>query len=112
MLEKELFNVTYCNSMPLGVRRACYGNVSVNSSASLKVHEAVCVFGDPAIMSPCLFKGARFPSVLAKPCLSYCKLWPYLIRWCFIKHAVLPLQVWHCISIYAMRVCVFILIYY
>ena len=36
------------------------------SHVSLKVREAVCVPGDPAIMCPCLFKGARFLSVLAR----------------------------------------------
>ena len=36
------------------------------SHASLKVREAACVPGDPAIMCPCLFKGARFLSVLAR----------------------------------------------
>ena len=51
-----------------------------SSHASLKVHEAVCVPGDPAITHPCLFKGAHFLSVLARPCLSYCKLWSYLVR--------------------------------
>ena len=51
------------------------------SRATLRVCEAVCVPRDPTITCPCLFKGARFPSLLARPCLSYCKLWPYLVRW-------------------------------
>ena len=51
-----------------------------SSCVSLKVHEAACVPRDPAITRPSLFKGAHFPSVLARPCLSYCKLWPYLVR--------------------------------
>ena len=50
------------------------------SCVSLKVREALRVPGDPAIMHPSLFKGARSPLVLARSCLSYCKLWPYLVR--------------------------------
>ena len=50
------------------------------SRVSLKVHEAVCVPGDPTITCPRLFKGAHSLSVLARPCLSYCVLWPYLVR--------------------------------
>ena len=52
-----------------------------------------------------LFKGAHFPSLLVRPCLPYCMLSPYLIRqYCFVKHAVLPLQVQHYMSICIMQV--------
>ena len=50
------------------------------SCVSFKVYETACVPRDPAITCPGLFKGARSPSVLARPCLSYCMLWPYLVR--------------------------------
>ena len=51
-----------------------------SSHVSLKVREAVYVPRDPAVTCPGLFKGAHSPLVLAKPYLSYCILWPYLVR--------------------------------
>ena len=76
-----------------------------SSHVSLKVREAVCVPGDPDITHPSLFKGARSPLVLAWPCLSYCRVWPYLVRRGYLVFcAVLPLWVQHCISIYTMWV--------
>ena len=52
-----------------------------SSRVNLKVREAASVPRDPTVTCPGLFKGACSPSVLARPCLSYCMLWPYLVRW-------------------------------
>ena len=77
--------------MPLGARRAYYGKARTLISAAylsgrthrqvkVKVREAVCIPQNPAFTCPSLFKGSCSLLALAKPCLTYCVLWPYLVR--------------------------------